>query len=138
MEAIAAYGSGDQQPIGLKDVQRIIVIGSDRMMAAVSSARHGVLHPHLNPDHVAIGSINSPMQCMMKEICAQCLQKHVDPETGEETYVYSCFNQDQSLDTVSWDHLNQRLKQNTLSEKVTGLWIDHCLQALDLRKVGAA
>ena len=28
---------------------------------------------------VAIGSINSPMQCMMKEICAQCLQPHVDP-----------------------------------------------------------
>ena len=77
---------------------RIIAIGSDRMMAAVAAARHGVLKPYLNPAHIAIGSINSPMQCMMKEICAQCLQKHIDPETGEETYVYSCFNQDQPLD----------------------------------------
>ncbi len=39
---------------------------------------------HLKPGHVAIGSINSPMQCMMKEICAQCLQPHVDPQTGED------------------------------------------------------
>ena len=120
--------------IPLSTIQRIIAIGSDRMMAAVASARHGVLHPHLNPEHVAIGSINSPMQCMMKEICAQCLQKHVDLATGKESYVYSCFNQDQLLDSVSWEHLNQRLAQNSLSEKLTALWIDRCLQQLDLRK----
>ena len=55
---------------------RIIAIGSDRMMNAVREARHGVLAPLLDPSHLAIGSINSPMQCMMKEVCAQCLQKH--------------------------------------------------------------
>ncbi len=127
VEAIAAYGNKSESPIALKSIQRIIAIGSDRMMAAVAQARHGVLHPHLNPQHVAIGSINSPMQCMMKEICAQCLQKHVDPVTGKETYVYSCFNQDQLLDSVSWEHLNQRLKQNSVSEKLTAQWIDFCL-----------
>ena len=37
----------------------------------------------LKPQHRAIASINSPMQCMMKEICAQCLQPHRDPVTGE-------------------------------------------------------
>src|SRR5262249_806824 len=49
----------------LSDVRRIIAIGSDRMMAAVKEARHGVLAPHLDPSHVGIASINSPMQCMM-------------------------------------------------------------------------
>ena len=68
------------------------------MMGAVARARHTTLAPYLKPDHKAIGSINSPMQCMMKEICAQCLQQHKDPVTGEETVVFSCFNQDQSLD----------------------------------------
>ena len=57
------------------------------MMGAVARARHTVLAPYLKPDHKAIGSINSPMQCMMKEICAQCLQLHKDPKTGEETVV---------------------------------------------------
>ena len=32
------------------------------------------LKRYFRPDHRAIASINSPMQCMMKEICAQCLQ----------------------------------------------------------------
>ena len=60
------------------------------------------LAPHLKAAHLAIGSINSPMQCMMKEICAQCLQPHVDPATGRTSYVFSCFNQDQELDRVDF------------------------------------
>ena len=95
------------------------------MMAAVAKARHGVLAEFLRPDHVGIGSINSPMQCMMKEVCAQCLQRHVDPQTGTETILFTCFNQDQPLDRVDWDHLRQRLAQNTLQEKLGGMWLDH-------------
>ena len=134
VEAIKAYGEGKlgDTPIALKDIQHIIAIGSDRMMAAVTQARYGVLQPFLNPNHTAIGSINSPMQCMMKEICAQCLQEHIDPQTGKKTYVYSCFNQDQKLDTVSWPHLSERLKQNSVQEKLTAQWIDACLKQLQL------
>ena len=94
------------------------------------AARHGVLQPYLKPDHVAIGSINSPMQCMMKEICAQCLQPHVDPATGKTTYVFSCFNQDQPLDQVDFGALAQRLAQNGVQEKLTALWIGRCLKLL--------
>lgn len=139
VEAIRAYGEGvlGERPIALSDVDHIIAIGSDRMMQAVGQARHGVLHPHLKPNHVAIGSINSPMQCMMKEICAQCLQKHIDPKTGKEYYVYSCFNQDQLLDNVSFPHLNERLRQNTVQEKLTAQWVDSCLKQLN-RRVRAA
>jgi len=75
-----------------------------------------------------MGSINSPMQCMMKEICAQCLQRHVDPKTGAVTVVFSCFNQDQPLDLVDFASLNSRLKQNAVAEKLTAKWIAHCLQ----------
>ena len=136
VEAMVAYAEGKliTDNWQLSTVNRLIAIGSDGMMAAVAAARHGALKPYLNPRHVAIGSINSPMQCMMKEICAQCLQKHVDPATGKESYVYSCFNQDQLLDSVSWPHLNQRLKQNSVQEKLTAQWIDACLKCLQLRK----
>ena len=86
VQAMQAYASGDlgEIPIPLCNVDRIISIGSDRMMAAVKVARRTVLQPSLAAQHKAIGSINSPMQCMLKEICAQCLQRHVDPETGKE------------------------------------------------------
>jgi hypothetical protein len=99
------------------------------MWAAGARARHGVLREHLRPDHVGIGSINSPMQCMMKEVCAQCLQRHVDPATGKmKQIVFSCFNQDQPLDAVDWKNLNDRLRQNTVQEKIANLWLDRLLR----------
>jgi len=129
VEAIVAYGQKELglPQIALSEAQRLIVIGSDQMMAAVAKARHDVLAPFLNPQHMAIGSINSPMQCMMKEICAQCLQRHVDPLTGEERIVYSCVNQDQFLDQVDFECLSGRLSQNSLLEKLTHQWAQYCL-----------
>jgi NADPH-dependent glutamate synthase beta subunit-like oxidoreductase/NAD(P)H-flavin reductase len=101
VQAMQAYATGalGPQAVPLSDAAHMIVIGSDRMMAAVGAARHGVLKPFLDPVHTAIGSINSPMQCMMKEVCAQCLQPHTDPVTGARSVVFSCFNQDQALST---------------------------------------
>jgi NADPH-dependent glutamate synthase beta subunit-like oxidoreductase/NAD(P)H-flavin reductase len=140
VEAIEAYGRGDLDDveIPLSSVDRLVVIGSDAMMAAVARARHTRLAPYLKPDHKAIGSINSPMQCMMKEICAQCLQMHKDPATGQETVVFTCFNQDQSLDHVDWGNLRTRLSQNGVQEKLTKQWIDRCLRQIGAREAVAA
>ncbi len=136
VDAIVAYQEGvlGEKTIDLTQVDRIVVIGSDRMMAAVKAARFGVLAHYLKTCHIAIGSINSPMQCMMKEICAQCLQPQVDPETGERRPpVFSCFNQDQRLDCVDFKGLNDRLAQNGVHEKLTRHWIDRTLRGLSLR-----
>jgi len=135
VQAMHAYAEGElgAQTIAFREADRLIAIGSDRMMAAVARARHEVLKPYLKPHHFAIGSINSPMQCMMKEICAQCLQPQRDPATGEVSYVFSCFNQDQPLDCVDWAALDQRLRQNSTQEKLTSLWIRHCLYTIATR-----
>ena len=139
VEAMKAHAEGrlGAASITLEEADRLIVIGSDAMMAAVAGARHGVLAPHLKASHIAIGSINSPMQCMMKEICAQCLQPQRDPVTGKTTYVFSCFNQDQELDRVDFPGLRERLGQNSTQEKLTALWIDRCLKRLGYRKAAA-
>ncbi|MFZ0694562.1 MAG: FAD-dependent oxidoreductase [Alphaproteobacteria bacterium] len=139
VQAMTAYAEGKlgTPDIPLGEVDRLIAIGSDAMMAAVARARHGVLHLFLKPGHKAIGSINSPMQCMMKEICAQCLQPHRNPITGEETVVFSCFNQDQPLDFVDFRALHERLGQNAVQEKLTKLWIDRCLAHLNLREMAS-
>jgi len=133
VESIKAYGDGSlgETDIPLNEVDRIIVIGSDMMMNAVGKARYGVLEGLFKPEHVAIGSINSPMQCMMKEICAQCLQRHEDPESGKEEIVFSCFNQDQELDQVDFECLHSRLLQNGVHEKLTWQWISHCFETLE-------
>ena len=138
--ALDAYGSGalgGPAAIPLGEVDRVVAIGSDGMMAAVKRARVGILAQHLKPGHKAIASINSPMQCMMKEICAQCLQVHRDPATGVESVVFSCFNQDQDLDRVDFDNLRARLAQNGVQEKLTRLWVDRSLRQLGLRQTAA-
>ncbi len=139
VDAMAAYQHGRlaAKSLDLRDVDRIIAIGSDGMMAAVARARHGVLKEWLKPHHHAVASINSPMQCMMKEVCAQCLQTHRDPVTGKETVVFSCFNQDQPLDHVDFAVLRNRLTQNGVQEKLTAQWIDRCLRQLGKRGAAA-
>ncbi|HZK88844.1 MAG TPA: FAD-dependent oxidoreductase [Stellaceae bacterium] len=140
VEALEAYGAGK---LGLIDiplaaVDRVIAIGSDMMMNAVAQARRARLAQYLRPGHRAIASVNSPMQCMMKEICAQCLQRQRDPVTGTETIVFSCFNQDQDMDRVDFPTLRRRLSQNGAQEKLTKLWIDRCLKQLGRREAVAA
>jgi NADPH-dependent glutamate synthase beta subunit-like oxidoreductase/NAD(P)H-flavin reductase len=132
VQAMLAYATGQlggPPPIALREVARIIAIGSDGMMNAVREARHGVLAPLLDRRHVAIGSINSPMQCMMKEVCAQCLQRLRDPVTGKERVVFTCFNQDQELDAVDFPHLRERLRANSMQEKLSNAWLDELLKA---------
>ena len=129
VDAITQYSKGNipNMRFDLSSVNRMIVIGSDNMMRAVQNMRLGAMKDTLAQSK-AISSINSPMQCMMKEICAQCLQRHVDPLTGIESYVYSCTNQDQDMNMVDFKHLGDRLKQNSLQEKITAKWLYHCLR----------
>jgi NADPH-dependent glutamate synthase beta subunit-like oxidoreductase/NAD(P)H-flavin reductase len=128
VQSMLSYAQGKLQSppqFPLDTVDRIFAIGSDGMMAAVSNARHTVLKPYLRSDHVAVASVNSLMQCMMKEVCGQCLQKHVDPTTGSEAeVVFSCFNQDQEMDRVDFHNLHERLRSNSLAEKLSNRYLD--------------
>ena len=135
VQAMAAYGAGrlGAQAVQLAECAHLIAIGSDRMMQAVGAARSGALAGMLPADHTAIGSINSPMQCMMKEVCAQCLQPQIDPVSGERRLVFSCFNQDQALDRVDFPALHERLLQNGVQEKLTAKWVDRALRLLEAR-----
>jgi len=137
VDAMVAYATGvlGEPPIPFTNVRRIIAIGSDRMMAAVARARHRELRSLLPADHIGIASINSPMQCMMKEICAQCLCKHRDPLTGKESFVFSCFDQDQPMDVMDWENLRMRLRGNSLHEKLTALWLEYLLERAELPRV---
>ncbi|MEZ5429531.1 MAG: FAD-dependent oxidoreductase [Pyrinomonadaceae bacterium] len=132
VQAMIAYAEGrlGDRTVDLKNVDRIIAIGSDRMMNGVKEARFSSLKPYLKEEHTAIGSINSPMQCMMKEVCAQCLQRHVNPHTGEEFFVFSCFNQDQNLDFVDFKNLNDRLRANSIQEKLSNMWLDKAFKSM--------
>ena len=73
---------------------------------------------------------------MMKEICAQCLQPHVDPATGEDDLRVLLLQPGPAA-------RSRRLRLRSTSacartrvqEKLTAEWIDHCLVKLDKREM---
>ena len=114
------------------EVDRLIAIGSDGMMAR-GGARRGTAcsRRYLKPGHHAIGSINSPMQCMMKEICAQCLQLQRDPvdrrgDGGLLLLQPGPAARPRRLPACCMS----ASAQNNVQEKLTKLWIDRCLTHL--------
>ena len=68
------------------------------------------------------------MQCMLKGVCAQCLQWQIDPQTGSRTRaVFSCAHQDQPLAWIDVDNLAARQTQNRLSDHLAALWVQDLL-----------
>ena len=123
IQALKKYDIHFSKNFKLKNFHRIIVIGSDSMMKAVSYLLQNDSKKLFNNKIKGYASINSPMQCMMKEICGQCLQRHIDHKTKKSKFVYSCFSQDQCLMNVDFQFLSYRLQQNSLLEKLTSYFI---------------
>lgn len=115
-----------QQFPELAAVQQVWVIGSHCLLQTVQSARDNQLK-HAWPAGIpVIGSVYGPMQCMLKGVCAQCLQWQIDPTTGKRSKaVYACSWQHQPLERVDIDHIGERLDQNRCQETLTDLWIDY-------------
>lgn len=84
---------------------QVICIGSDEMMETVAKEKITLF-----PNSEIICSINSPMQCMMKGICGQCIQKIND----EKGYIFTCACQNQNSEIIDFKVLNNRLNQNYL------------------------
>ncbi|MDA8390472.1 MAG: FAD-dependent oxidoreductase [Gammaproteobacteria bacterium] len=116
------------EAVGLGAVDRLLVMGSTGLLKAFQSALKVQLKAVLKPDVRAIATVGSPMQCMMKGVCAQCLQWQIDPATGKRTRaVFSCAEQDQPLEWVDLDHLAARQAQNRLLERLTNQWLSQIM-----------
>ena len=109
--------------IPLSKVNQIHVIGDANLLRTIQCARNGLLAGKLRPDVEFKASVYGPMQCMLKGVCAQCLQWQVDPVTGERTKaVYACSWQHQPMELIDIDNLEERLLQNKMQERLTELF----------------
>lgn len=103
----------------LGDADRIYLHGSTDLLRRFQHARENELKPHLLKNPSVIGAVYGPMQCMLKGVCAQCLQWQIDPVTGERTKaVFACSWQDQPLEMIDIHHIDERYQINELSEKL--------------------
>jgi NADPH-dependent glutamate synthase beta subunit-like oxidoreductase/NAD(P)H-flavin reductase len=122
------YGGGAPGDIPLADVDWMLVMGSTGLLRGLQQALRGRLQRYFRPALEVIGTVGSPMQCMLKGVCAQCLQWQIDPETGKRTRpVFSCAMQDQPLFWIDIDNLIARQQQNRLPDRLTALWIEHLI-----------
>ena len=112
-------GAFAPMPFGLGEADRIFVVGSAGMMAAVGRAfaPGGALSGRVREDCARVVSVNAPMQCMMKGLCAQCLQRREDGSLA-----FACAGQDMPMDGVDFDFLHERLGLNGVQEKLDAAW----------------
>lgn len=132
------YVDGLDQVVSLKldTIQTIMVIGSSELLQSVQCARQGIWKDKLPTQATFIGSVYGPMQCMLKGVCAQCLQWQVDPKTGQRTKaVYACSWHDQPLEKVDISHIDERLSQNSLQEGLSHLWLNYLFEGYSVERV---
>ncbi|HXH03988.1 MAG TPA: FAD-dependent oxidoreductase [Candidatus Competibacteraceae bacterium] len=132
VELVERYGRGEigQYPIPLAEVDRIMVMGGSHLLKGFQQALRpgGRLAALFRSDVEALGTVGSPMQCMLKGVCAQCLQWQIDPDSGQRTRaVFSCAGQDQPLSWIDLDNLVARTSQNRLADRISSLWLDYVL-----------
>jgi NADPH-dependent glutamate synthase beta subunit-like oxidoreductase/NAD(P)H-flavin reductase len=116
----------NQIPLFDANTLQMRIIGYDQLLLWIKSQRQLWLDAAL-PKHIAwVGSVYGPMQCMLKGVCAQCLQWQIDPETGKRTKaVYACSWQDQPFEKIDIMNIEQRLSQNHMQERLHKLWYDN-------------
>lgn len=131
IDVLRRYDDGELSDNGipLRDVDRLMVMGSTGLLKGFQSALKNDLAARFRSDMEATGTVGSPMQCMLKGVCAQCLQWQIDPRTGERTRaVFSCAGQDQPLAWIDLDNLSARQRQNSLADQLSALWLDYVLE----------
>lgn len=135
IEALINYGEG-QHSISLSDVDRIFLVGDTRLLRTFQAARQQKLKPYLLKDPKVFGSVYGNMQCMLKGVCAQCLQWQIDPETGQRTKaVFACSWQDQPLEIIDINHIDERALQNNMLDRFSQLWVEHIFNQYQIERV---
>ncbi len=131
-DILLRYAQGKLDPnkqhpeIHLTDVDRIFLVGNSSLLRSFQAARITTLKEFFVKEPRISGSVFSTMQCMLKGVCAQCLQWQIDPETGKRTKaVFACSWPDQPLEIIDFDNIDERQVQNQLQEKLTNLWVEH-------------
>jgi len=142
VETIKRYAEGElepngpQPPIRLQEIDQLIVVGRSSLVRRIRDARHRELDAYFSKQPKTMASISTPMQCMLKGVCSQCLQWQINPETGHRTKaVFGCSWQDQPLDIVDLDNLDERLSQNRLQERLANMWLDYLFARHEVARV---
>lgn len=101
------------------------VAGEAEMLKQIQASRHQSWSAWVKSDMKWVASVYGPMQCMLKGVCAQCLQWQIDPETGQRTKaVYACSWQNEPMDIVDMEHLAERDQLRGVVDALNAAWLE--------------
>ncbi|HLB58444.1 MAG TPA: pyridine nucleotide-disulfide oxidoreductase, partial [Gammaproteobacteria bacterium] len=142
VDILLRYAQGKLNPnksnpeIPLTDIDRIYVIGDTHLLRRFQEARKDSLKEFLIKEPRIFGSVYSTMQCMLKGVCAQCLQWQIDPDTGKRTKaVFACSWPEQPLELIDFNNIDERKIQNKLQEDLSRLWVDYLFQEYRVARI---
>lgn len=122
--------------MSLQDVDHVMVVGPSHLLRSVENARKTIFQALFKSTVTFEGSVYGPMQCMLKGVCAQCLQWQIDPKTGERTKaVYACSWQNQPIEMIDTHNINERLGQNRMQETLSNLWLDYLFEKHSVERI---
>lgn len=117
--------------LALQTILNVSVIGDTALLKSIQSLR-----PHFHPDARFTASVYGSMQCMLKGVCAQCLQWQIDPQTGRRTKaVYACSWQHQPMEIIDINHIDERLEQNKMQEILSDLWLMYLFEKHEVKRI---
>lgn len=120
--------------VDLSSIDRMLALGSTGLLKGLQKelSPEGRLVDIFKPDVEVMGTVGSPMQCMMKGVCGQCLQWQIDPVTKQRTKaVFTCAGQDQNVKEIDLDNLTARTSQNRLLDVINVAWFNRILTKID-------
>jgi NADPH-dependent glutamate synthase beta subunit-like oxidoreductase len=142
IDVLVRYGFGaldtnkPHPEIPLSDLDRIFLVDNTDLMRKFQEARNTSLKEFLVKEPRVSGSVFSTMQCMLKGVCAQCLQWQIDPETKQRTKaVFACSWPDQPLEIIDFDNVDERQIQNKLQEQLSNFWVDYLFKNYNVEKI---
>lgn len=66
--------------------------------------------------------VHTHLQCMMKEVCAQCVYTAKDPQTGVTSVQFGCAKSIENLQNFSYPDVNKRNKNERMEETLFAHW----------------
>lgn len=132
IDVLLQYGATNPQ-IALQDIDRIYLISDTCLLKKFQEARQTQFKNIFIKNPRIHASVYSTMQCMLKGVCAQCLQWQIDPETGKRTKaVFACSWPEQPLEIIDINNIDERQSQNRLQEIMSRLWLKYLLSTFSV------
>jgi NADPH-dependent glutamate synthase beta subunit-like oxidoreductase len=103
------------------DIRLADVEGFDVMFIAGSLDFIDSFKHFIKPIHIPCYTfVHTHLQCMMKQVCAQCIYTVTDPETGFISVQFGCAKSIEKIQKLSYPTINKRNKNEQLEEIILG------------------